>query len=305
MPTSFPREFEHAPFSVHEALERGVDASRLRRRDLRADFHGVRVPAHLEPGFVTACRAYATRLRPGQFFSHVTAARLWGMRLSSRWEVGPLHVTTVLPARTPRTRGVVGHHCEHPGPDLAVVDGLVLSTPAETWRALSSLLSLDELVVAGDGLVSRTDPLATMRMLRRAVALNAGRRGNRRLRAALDLVRPGSDSPRETRLRLCLIRAGLPEPEVNGLLTEHGEPERFGDLVYRAERVVVEYEGAHHQRSRLAYLGDIERFETLAARWTFVRVTREHSDAEVVARVRRALASSRDAGFDSPAPRSA
>ena len=58
-------------------------------------------------------------------------------------------------------------------------------------------------------------PPATLDELRDAVARHAGRRGHRALVAALELVRPGTDSPAETELRLDLVEFGLPEPVVN------------------------------------------------------------------------------------------
>lgn len=289
-----PPDFDEVPFSVAEALRRGVRPDRLRRRDLRADFHGVRQAAHLPDDFEARCRAYATRLRPGQFFSHVTAARLWGMRMPWWSEREPVHVTTVRPARAPRTRGVVGHHCDGPGPELVLHRGLLIPRPAETWRMLSSQLSLDELIIAGDGLVCRRDPPATMAQLHRAVALNAGRRGNQTLRAAFEQVRPRTDSQRETALRLLVVRAGLPEPEVNGRLTGEGERERRGDLVFRQWRVVLEYEGLHHQQSRAAYLDDIDRFGDLSSRWRFIRVAKEHTPEHILLRTTSAL---REAGW--------
>lgn len=289
---ALPAEFGDGPFSVAEALSRGVRPDRLRRRDLRADYHGVRVPIHLPKDLESYCRAYATRLHPGQFFSHVTAAHLWGMRLPGRVENAPLHVTTVRPARAPRTRGVVGHHADAPGPELVRHRGFLLPRPAETWRMLSTHLTLDELIVAGDGLVGRREAIATVPQLRRAVARNAGRRGNLSLRAAFEQVRPRTDSPRETTLRLLVIRAGLPEPEVNGRLTEDGERERFGDLVFRPWHVVLEYEGAHHQQSRSAYLDDIDRYGELSARWRFVRVAKEHTPEQIILRTSAALRAS-------------
>lgn len=286
---ALPSDFSDEPFSVAEALRRGVRPDRLRRRDLRADFHGVRRPRHLPDTLETRCRAYATRLRPGQFFSHVTAAQLWGMRMPWWSEREPLHVTTVRPARTPRTRGVVGHHTDGPSPDLVMHRGFIVPRPADVWRMLASQLSVDELIVAGDGLVCRRDPLATMAQLRRAVALNAGRRGNLSLRAAFEQVRPRTDSQRETTLRLLIVRGGLPEPEVNGRLTPDGERERLGDLVFRLWHVVLEYEGIHHQQSREAYLDDIDRFGELSPIWRFVRVTKEHSPEQILRRTTAAL----------------
>lgn len=277
------------PFSVGEARARGVHVERLRRSDLRSDFPGVRTPSRLPDDFSTRCRASARRLGSGQFFSHITAARIWGMRLPAWHPREPIHVTTVQPQRTPRVRGISGHHVASPGPDLELCDGLIVPSAAETWRMLSGVLTLDQLVVAGDGLLARRDPTATLPMLRRMVALNAGRRGNLRLRAALDLLRPRTDSARETTTRLLLTRAGLPEPEVNGSLSDPGRPMRFGDLVYRTWRVVVEYEGIHHQQSRQAYLEDIRRYAELSDRWTFVRVTKEHAPSEIVDLVSTAL----------------
>jgi hypothetical protein len=215
------------------------------------------------------------------------------MRMPWWSENEPLHVTTVRPARTPRTRGVAGHHTEEPL-ELTMHRGLLIPGPADVWRSLSSQLSVDELIIAGDGLVCRQDPLATMAQLRRAVALNAGRRGNLSLRAAFEQVRPRTDSQRETTLRLLIVRAGLPEPEVNGRLTPDGERERFGDLVFRPWRVVLEYEGIHHQLSREAYLDDIDRFGELSPLWRFVRVAKEHTPADILSRTTAAL---REAGW--------
>lgn len=289
MSSPLPSEFDATPFRVRDAVERGVRPDRLRRRDLRSDFHGTRTPAHLPDAVEVRARALVTRLTDGQFLSHITAAHLWGMRLPFRFDVAPLHVTARRPTRTPRLRGVVGHHADPPGPELTMHRGFLLPTPPETWRSLAPLLSVEELVIAGDGLLARRDPMATIGQLRRAVARNAGCRGNKALSSAFGLLRPGTDSARETRLRLDVIDAGLPEPEVNGLLTDPGERERFGDLVFRRWRVVAEYEGSHHQQSREAYLSDIDRFEHLAARWTFVRIAKEHTRAEAIARIRRAL----------------
>lgn len=294
MSTPLPHEFEEAPFRVRDAVGRGVRPDRLRRRDLRSDVYGTRTPTHLPDVVEVRAEALATRLTGGQFLSHVTAAQLWGMRLPSRLDHGPLHVTARRPTRTPRLRGVIGHHADPSGPELTTHRGFLLPTPPETWRSLASLLTLEELVIAGDGLLARRNPQATIGQLRRAVARNAGCRGNKALRSAFSRVRPGTDSARETRLRLDVVDGGLPEPEVNGLLTDPGERERFGDLVFRRWRVVAEYEGSHHQESREAYLSDIDRFATLGGRWTFVRVAKEHSRREAVARIQRALL---DAGW--------
>lgn len=291
MPGSLPRDLESGPFSVAEALRRGVAPARLRRVDLRADFHGVRTSIFDVDDFETRCRAYATRLGQHRYFSHATAAVLWGFRLPLRVERSrDLHVTTVRPARTPRTRGVIGHHVERPEHELVEHCGFLLPTPPETWRMLAGFLNVMELVVAGDGLICRTRPRATEAQLRRAVARNVGRRGNAKLRAAFNQLRAGTDSARETWLRLVLIAAGLPEPRVNEVISLPGDPVRYGDLVYPEWKVVVEYEGIHHQTSREVYLADIDRFEqVLPDGWRVVRIAKEHSANDAARRVRAAL----------------
>lgn len=284
-----PEGLRDRPFSVAEARAEGIHVERLRRHDLRSDFAGVRTPNHLADDFEARCRAYATRLGEGRFFSHLSAARIWRMRLPTWTATEPIHVTAVQPVRAPRVRGVRGHHVEEPGPGVTHLRGFVVTTPEETWRMLCETLTLEQLVIAGDGLLARHDPLSTLPMLRRIVELSGGRRGAARLRAAFDLMRPLTDSARETSLRLLLRKARLPEPEVNGLLTGPGAGPRYGDLVFRRWRVVVEYEGIHHQQSRETYLSDIQRFAELSDRWTFVRVTKEHAPHQVVALVEAAL----------------
>jgi hypothetical protein len=283
-----PEEIASRAFTVEEARRFGVAPARLRRVDLRSDFRGVRVASSETPDVIDLCRSYAVKLGTGRYFSHETAALMWGMRLPMRLRRSQdIHVTTVRPARTPRAVGVVGHHVDPPGHELVAHRGFLLPSPAETWRMLSGRLSILELVVAGDGLVARR-PIATRAQLRRSVERNTGLRGNLRLRAAFERIREGTDSARETWLRCALVDAGLPEPAVNARISAPGARMRFGDLVYRNWQVVVEYEGVHHQQSRGDYLADIERFEELAG-WRVVRVAKEHSRAEAVAKVRRAL----------------
>ena len=112
--------------------------------------------------------------------------------------------------------------------------------------------------------------------------------------AALELVRPGSESPRETELRLLLIRGGLPEPELN--IDVFGKNGRFigrGDLVYRRHKVLVEYDGSQHADDRRQFHRDVNRLEEFSDNdWRVVRVLKEHMNADradIVTRVRNAL----------------
>ncbi|NYF10957.1 hypothetical protein HDC94_002113 [Leifsonia sp. AK011] len=171
--------------------------------------------------------------------------------------------------------------------------GLPVTAPLDAFRALSTRLSVWELVAAGDSLVRRVDPLLTMVELERAIGRHAGNRGNRALRVALPLVRTGCDSARETLLRLILVSGGLPEPAVNPIVSLPGERLRLGDLVYESWKVIVEYDGRHHLTDEQVS-ADILRLEQLTrAGWTVVRVVNRHLDDHhsIVRRVGSALRS--------------
>ena len=171
--------------------------------------------------------------------------------------------------------------------------GLRLSSPVDTWCALSTQLTLDELIIAGDWLVKRKSPLAELAELRSRAEAYAGRPGAELLRRAAALVRPRTDSPRETLARLSLIRAGLPEPEVNFEIRDAvGRFVAFGDLAYPDFKVLIEYDGAQHREDEDEYNRDVNRLnDIMQLEWLIVRVNKSHSKSQVVARARAALVS--------------
>ncbi|MFE1663628.1 hypothetical protein [Microbacterium sp. P02] len=274
-------------FSVAEALRCGVPASRLRRGDLISPFRGVRL-AIADDGWQPRCAAYATRMPATVVFSHVTAARLWLMPLPQHHrEDERMHVTAVA-ARAPRGRGVVGHTTTR-NPPTETIGALRATSPARTWADLSTVLTVDELVIIGDALVGLPVSISTCSELAQAVHEHAGRRGSAALHEAMPLIRVGSRSPRESRARLAIVRAGLPEPEVNGEIVL---PRRIvhGDLVFRSWRVVVEYEGDQHRTDAWQWAHDLERYNDLAeAGWLLIRASRFLPDADLASRARRAL----------------
>lgn len=215
--------------------------------------------------------AYAARMGPTQFFSHTTAALLHDLRMPEGFRQSALHVTSLAPVRAPRGAGIVGHGTDQASFDL--LSGLRVLSAVHTWCQLSATLDLDDLVVMGDGLVRRKHPPATMDQLRAAASQYSGR-GCRKLRDTLALVRPKTDSARETVLRLIVIRAGFPEPVVNGLvLNSYGAEIARGDLVFRDYRTILEYEGRQHSENGRQFTIDISRLDALMEeRWRVIRV---------------------------------
>ena len=245
--TELPPELHGRSFSNDEGRAAGLTRARMRGGDLATPFRGIR-SHRLDPAEpadpLAPARDYLPRLGADQFFSHVTAALIHGLPLPLGVAQAPtVHVSTHSPSLRHGGRGVVGHHVQPDRVRVVTRGGMPVTSAVDTWCQLSPLLGLDALIQMGDALVRRKNPLATIEELRTGVLRYTGQRGAKRLREALDAVRPRTDSPRETVTRLLIVRAGLPEPEVNGAIFDRfGRKLATGDLVFRAYRVLVEYD---------------------------------------------------------------
>jgi hypothetical protein len=145
-------------------------------------------------------------------------------------------------------------------------------------------------VAAIDSLARATEcKLADVELLARRYP---GRRGIRRARQALGLVDPGAESPRETWLRVLLIQAGLPRPQTQiPVYDEDGYLLARLDMGWEHLEVAVEYDGDHHRTDRAQFTKDIRRLEMLARLgWIVIRVTASDRPADIIQRVRAALA---------------
>lgn len=257
---------------------------------------GVRVPRALltdaddDERFSLLCDAYQARLPRGWFFSGPTAARILGVPLPPQLKRMEIHITAPT-AFTPRGRNVVGHTAR--SAETTRMFGRVIRVPAQLWCELASVLDLDDLIAAGDRLLSdKPILLTTRRHLQRAVVEHGVRRGARKLREALPQLRENVWSPRETWARLVILRAGLPEPARNHRI--HGPDGRLiaiGDLVYAKFKIVIEYEGERWHSDPWSVI-DIDRYNALnLLGWLVVRVRKNHTAADVERMTREALVS--------------
>ncbi|WP_462418078.1 DUF559 domain-containing protein [Kytococcus sp. Marseille-QA3725] len=145
-----------------------------------------------------------------------------------------------------------------------------------TWAQLTAMLDAQGLVAVTDAVLGRTCPdegEVTLDHLARA--MRPGLRGYRNAMTALELADGGAASAPETTLRLLVLSWGAPAPEVGGrILDENGGWIAQGYLVWREQRVVVEYEGDHHRTDRRQWHHDIARVRALeAAGWKVIRAT--------------------------------
>lgn len=96
--------------------------------------------------------------------------------------------------------------------------------------------------------------------------------------------------PKETWLRLLIVRAGLPTPETQIPVVMHYRTVAVLDMGWDRFKVAVEYDGDQHRTSRRQYVRDIRRLHALEeCGWIVVRVVAEDRPAAVIDRVREAL----------------
>lgn len=280
-----------------DARALGVTDDRLRGTDLDKPFHGVRSLAS-----TPRLDAYRPLLRAGERFSHTTALSLWDAPLPER-VAADLHVSLRRVPGQPRlegsrTAGVIGHVSTSGRPEER--RGVPVSDPITAFLESASLLEVDELVAVGDHLVldprvlqpGDDRPYASVTALREATRSSRGR-GALRARAAASMVRTGVESPKETTLRLLLMRAGFPEATCGFELLSGRRRIGWFDLAWPEFKVIAEYDGDGHRTSTSQYDRDIRRFDDAAELdWRVIRVRIRGlgaGRADTVARVKRAL----------------
>ncbi|MBN9139426.1 MAG: hypothetical protein J0H23_01230 [Micrococcales bacterium] len=300
---ALPEEWMHAPFRRSEALARGVTPARLDASDLSAPFQTVRAPAGpLDPARIAA--AYALRQGPDQAISHTSALLLWGAPLPRRVETAEaIHVSSIGASR-PRTRLTIPHLLQQERVHLAVHGELVMTDAATSWVQSAPLLGLDDLVAAGDFLITGTEPfdgaspLVAREDLHRAIVRNHGARGIRRAREALELIRYGPLSRRESFLHLMMRRGNLPPAELNHRVRDDtGREVHMVDAAHVRYRVATEFESLLHL-DPAKFRRDIRKQQELAAiGWATHRLTSDDVDPRLhtpasraaIARIRSTL----------------
>jgi very-short-patch-repair endonuclease len=180
-----------------------------------------------------------------------------------------------------------------------LVERLRVTTPTQTFLDLGSELGLVDLVVLGDSLVKAA--LVTPAEL--VTAAETFRGGHRRLlRRAASLVRRDVDSPMESRLRMLIILAGLPDPTVNHQIVRPNGSVRFRlDLGYPDHRLAIEYDGRQHSESEQQWDWDVDRREWMDTKdWRVVIVRSKDVYNTPGQTLSRIISAMRDKGITVP-----
>lgn len=226
---------------------------------------------------------------PHAVVSHRSAANLHGLPL--RGTPSKLEVTVERSATVIKRPWV---KCRQAGAiKLLTMATFQFTTIGQTLLDLAGQIGFLELVQCFDAVLGRWHGPPQLTPVELSNLITGTRRypGRRLAIEALHRARPGVDSPQETRLRLSLVDAGLPEPEVCVSVENPSTGYCYLlDMAYRREKVAVEYDGDHHRDDEDQYNRDIARLQTLQQLgWIVIRVTRRSDMSRVAYDVRAAL----------------
>jgi very-short-patch-repair endonuclease len=216
----------------------------------------------LEHAAVLACGASAV-------LSHETALALWGL-----WDLlpGPVQLTVVAGAERARP-GIVTHVTSSiDRPEIRRRERLPVTSPARALLDVAPRMPSRRIEHTLDTAIERG--LTSRTAMRELLTRHPGRTGTPALAALLEPGRPSSAtrSRGEERLLRLLRRGGIPDPEVN-----QRDRRYMPDLVWRAERVLVEFDGWLYHSGKAAFERDRVRQNDLVVDdgWIVVRVTSE------------------------------
>jgi hypothetical protein len=182
--------------------------------------------------------------------------------------------------------------------EIVMFGAIAVTTPERTALDLACWYPRSAAVAAIDALGHATKlQLADARPL---LDRSKGRRGIERARIALDLADAGAQSPKETWLRLVLVDDGLPRPQTQiPILGETGAVFAYLDIGWAQWEIAVEYDGEQHRTNRSQYSWDVRRHEMIQRQgWIIIRVLAGDRPADIVRRVREAIAARAFANAD-------
>lgn len=293
-----PEDLTQRPFTVHESRALGVPPKRLRARDVSDGGRLIHLPAGREFALAERARTLAAAT-PGAWVSHESAALLTPLGLPPWLGSGEtIHLSK--PHGLPRVRraGVTGHRVRVLPGEVIELSGVPVSSPARTWLDLAHQLPLPYVIAMGDqlirvprpGLEGRTEPYADKEGLRLLIRRHPNMKGVEKARLALEEMQVGSDSYPETFMRLAMVDAGLPEPELQLRLDPDDPWSPSADLGYRRFRIAVQYDGAPHL-TREQQSKDYQRDEAFSsAGWSYFKANADdlaEGFSSLIARIKR------------------
>jgi very-short-patch-repair endonuclease len=224
------------PFRGSVAVAAGLlTRAVLRGPRFRRLFPDVYVGADVEVDLAVRSLAAAVLVGDRGVLGGYSAAELLGA------SCGPLDAPAeaIVPGRRRAPPGLLVREEDVPVAERWQVDGTTVTSPVRTALDLACRGSLVDAVVGVDALAHRFGfpPQDVVRCAYR----HPGRRGAARLPRVVRLANPLADSPMETRIRLAIVLAGLPVPELQYPVGPYEL-----DMAYPDLKLAVEYDGREH-----------------------------------------------------------
>lgn len=291
-------------FAVSDARKAGVGRWRASTPDLTRPFRGIRATSPPD-SFGELIRCYLPKMKDHQRFVGRTAMRLWGLPVPVVWHPGePLEVAVPRESTPPKGTGVRGRRLNAERARTWTMGPARVVDPIAAVFSAAASLSVAQVVCALDAIVTDASNYRGLLPGRPRLSVDDitarleqwGRfTGCGTVRAAIDLVRTGVESPKETETRLLMLEHGLPEPVVQHEVHCGTRFIARVDLAYVALKIAIEYEEDGHRTDRNQWRRDIQRERELVANgWIVIRLTQEdlrRGAPAFIAHVRHAMAS--------------
>jgi very-short-patch-repair endonuclease len=233
-------------FTFADASCLGLTRSQLRGASYRRLVSGLYRWVELQESPQLMLSAFAGRLPVGSAFSGYTAAWLHGLDVEP---CEPIEITIPESIGSRWRAGANVRRASLARQEIVRRRGLPTTSALRTVVDLAGRNPLTEGVVAADQFLYAG--LVTIKKMRSYAAAHGRAKGVARLRRVVGLAEPKTESAMETRLRMILVLAKLPRPEVQ--VSIHDDQGRFlgrPDLLYPREQLAIEYDGGSH-RDRL------------------------------------------------------
>lgn len=193
--------------------------------------------------------AVAASHRPGFVFSHHSAAALWRLPWIGLW---PRRIHLAEQANVGRVSksGTLRHTAGIPS-NVAVIDGMTVTSLAQTVVDLACTLTLERAVAIADAALRRTThpldglPATTLSRddLRHELTHVPLNHGVVKARNVIAFADPRADRPGESLSRVSIFRARLPAPQLQAPLRGRSGRVWHVDFYWPGSRLIGEFDG--------------------------------------------------------------
>ena len=295
------------PILRPNVLRAGYSDNEIRRLRRNGTWTSVRRGSYLPTQDVTPLdrvqrhelliRSTIPGLRLPAVVSHSSAAVLLGIPLWST-HLGLVHVTRPRPANGGKSGSLLCHTAALTEHEVVELNDIRITSPARTIADLARQLPFEQAVVAADGALFKR--LMTAQQLNDAVTAISGAPGSRSAIRVARFANGLSESVGESRSRVMMYKAGLPDPELQVAVHDaNGTALGRSDYGWHRGRLLGEFDGKIKYGRLLKpgeSAGDVVFREKLRedalrdngsrmARWVWAELAQPN---EVIQRIRRA-----------------